>query len=105
MVIIGSDIPYIKTEHISRAFDILNKKNMVIGPTEDGGFWLIGFSKAIKISYPFKNIRWSTSKTLSDTLKSIKKLNISYDFCDHLEDVDNITSYNKWKVEMKYKFI
>jgi len=48
VVIIGSDIPAITPEIIISAFDNLIKNEMVIGPAEDGGFYLIGLSSYSK---------------------------------------------------------
>ena len=73
-ILIGSDIPDIKFEHLYSAITILKTKDIVIGPTYDQGFWLIGFSNKKPIVYPFRNIRWSTQYTLTDLIKNIKKM-------------------------------
>ena len=44
-IIVGSDIPDINLDNISQSFRHLKSYDIVIGPSEDGGFWLIGFSK------------------------------------------------------------
>ena len=60
LIIIGSDIPKINFKAISYSFRLLNTYDIVLGPTYDGGFWLIGFSCKKKILNPFKKDRWSS---------------------------------------------
>ena len=74
---IGSDIPDIKFQDLAKAFQILKTVDIVvIGPTYDEGFWLIGFSNKKPIIYPFRNIRWSTKHTLTDLIIILKKMEI-----------------------------
>ena len=94
-ILIGSDILGINQDVISKAFYHLKNHDMVIGPTEDGGFWLIGFSKKKKLSYPFYDIRWSTSNTLKDLIANLDKIRISYKITTKLRDIDNKDDYCK----------
>ena len=50
-VIIGSDIPDISFKHLLYAFELLRSNDIVIGPSFDKGFWLIGFAKKKVINY------------------------------------------------------
>ena len=92
-IMIGSDIPDINLKYLSNAFKVLNTTDIVIGPTYDEGFWLIGFSNKKAINYPFKNIRWSSKFVLKDLMKNIKKNSISIGFCEKLRDIDIIDDY------------
>ena len=74
-LIIGSDIPNINLNSISCAFKKLKTNDIVIGPTYDGGFWLIGFSCKRKIIFPFKNVQWSSKYTLTDLTTNLKSRN------------------------------
>ena len=56
-IIVGSDIPSLNIIAISLAFKKLRTSDVVIGPTCDGGFWLIGLSSKKKHHNPFNNIR------------------------------------------------
>ena len=47
-ILIGTDIPYLKKEDLSKAFKILRKKDVVLGPTEDKGYYLVGMKKSNK---------------------------------------------------------
>ena len=93
LIIIGSDIPKINLKAISYSFEILRKYDVVIGPTYDGGFWLIGYSTNKKYLNPFKSVRWSTINTLSDLIINFKKMKLSYEFTHKLRDIDNKADY------------
>ena len=101
IVLFGSDIPAIRLEKIEKAFDALKKTDVVIGPSYDGGFWLIGFSNKKEICYPFKNIRWSTSHTLVDLLRNLKSLKINYVLIEKLRDIDIFEDYCNYNVGSK----
>lgn len=66
-VLIGSDIPGIGPGHIEDAFRALGDHDAVFGPSEDGGYWLVGFSPLYR-GDPFRNVRWSSETALEDTI-------------------------------------
>ena len=96
-IVIGSDIPGINRKIILKSFKILKSVDVVLGPTYDGGFWLIGFSKKKNIFNPFYKVRWSTIHTLNDLLINLKNSNTSYKFTTRLRDIDNKDDYCKNK--------
>ena len=95
-VIIGSDIPGIDKKKIDYAFKIIESKNIVLGPSEDGGFWLIGFSNKKSITYPFDGLLWSKKNTLVNTIKKLYYYKITYGLCDKMKDIDNINDYDAY---------
>ncbi len=70
-VIIGSDSPHVSKELIREAFEKLRGNDVVVGPAPDGGYWMIGFRRYISAPELFKNVRWSTEQTLTDTLATL----------------------------------
>lgn len=85
-VIIGSDCYDISVENIEKAFSELDEYDVVFGPANDGGYYLLGM-KELHLEL-FKNIEWSTETVLKD---SIKKLNEkSYFLLEELIDIDTI---------------
>ena len=84
--IIGTDCAMLKTDILKSAFQYLESKDTVLGPTFDGGYYLIG----MKNFYPalFDNIEWSTSKVAEETQKAITKAGLSNDLLPQLHDVD-----------------
>ncbi len=72
-VIIGTDTPTLPVSYIQKAFDVLKEVPIVIGPTFDGGYYLIGLSEPN--DNIFDSVRWSTSSVFSQTLARIKGVN------------------------------
>lgn len=85
-VLIGSDCFEITPQIIEEAFDGLPANNFVIGPSHDGGYYLIGM--AVLYASVFKNKRWSSDDVLHDTLIDIRNINGSYKLLKELTDID-----------------
>ena len=68
-VLIGSDIPQINSCLIEQYFTKLENHPMVVGPTEDGGYYLIGFQGGVDMAPVFQDILWSTDTVLRQTLE------------------------------------
>tara|TARA_Y100001968_G_scaffold122883_1_gene111806 strand:+ start:10092 stop:10712 length:621 start_codon:yes stop_codon:yes gene_type:complete len=84
IIIIGSDLYDIETKDLEQAFKVLNNHEIVIGPAEDGGYYLLG----MKQLHPklFKNKNWGTATVLQDTINELKKSN--YKLLEKRNDVD-----------------
>lgn len=95
VVIVGTDIPEISQAHISRAFDSLGDNDAVIGPGDDGGYWLVGLKRSPKSREVFHNVRWSSKHTLDDTLANMNGLEVAV--LDTLRDVDDAATYRQLK--------
>jgi hypothetical protein len=91
--IVGGDIPGIRAHHIARAFRALGANEYVLGPSPDGGYWLVGtrsgFAQPPSL---FKDVRWSTEHTCSDTIRTFEGR--SYALVDTLRDVDTEDDLN-----------
>jgi rSAM/selenodomain-associated transferase 2/rSAM/selenodomain-associated transferase 1 len=99
IVIIGSDIPDISSDIIHQAFGELEKKQLVLGPAGDGGYYLIGLQKSDQVNtYPklFESISWGTNKVLSQTIAAADRLEIGYALLDTLKDVDRPADLEIW---------
>ncbi|WP_420552189.1 TIGR04282 family arsenosugar biosynthesis glycosyltransferase [Tenacibaculum aiptasiae] len=84
VLIIGSDLYDLKPNHINEAFEKLNSNDVVIGPAEDGGYYLLGMKELH--SEVFKNKAWGTSTVRQDTLNDLQ--NVSVHLLETLNDVD-----------------
>ncbi|MFQ5965635.1 MAG: TIGR04282 family arsenosugar biosynthesis glycosyltransferase [Candidatus Scalinduaceae bacterium] len=73
VVIVGSDSPTLPISYIEKAFNVLKKVPIVIGPTFDGGYYLIGLSELDDAI--FNGIKWSTSSVFDQTIKRMKSIN------------------------------
>jgi rSAM/selenodomain-associated transferase 1 len=69
VVLVGSDIPDLPLGFIREAFIALQKNEAVVGPSYDGGYYLIGFRDAGFSPEVFEGIPWSTEKVLAKTIK------------------------------------
>lgn len=86
-ILIGTDIPYLKQEDLSKAFKILEKKDIVLGPTEDKGYYLVGMKKATKLV--FENVEYGHGNVLDNTITAIKNSNLTYDLTNKNVDIDD----------------
>lgn len=68
-VLIGSDAPDLPIDLIDRAFSAFETYDAVIGPSSDGGYYLIGFSRQRFLPEIFDGISWSTETVFQDTMK------------------------------------
>ena len=84
-ILIGSDIPCISRHDINLSINYLKKYELVIGPSKDGGFYLVGVKN---VGHQiFKSIR--QNKILSsDLIKICTKQDISYKLLRTLKDID-----------------
>lgn len=84
VLIIGSDLYDLTTENIENAFLELDKNDVVLGPAEDGGYYLLGM-KTLQEAV-FENKKWGTSSVRKDTLADLKDKKVS--LLTPLNDVD-----------------
>jgi len=95
VLLIGSDCPYITEEILLEAYNALNKKDFVIGPTFDGGYYLIGMKQYRPLV--FSDIEWSTEAVLNTTIERIMTMNCSYELLPRLKAIDQITDWEESK--------
>ena len=98
IVIIGTDLYNLEASNIEIAFQKLENHDVVIGPAEDGGYYLLGL-KHIPENI-FSNKEWSTETVFKDTLNDIVSykvhlLDIKNDI-DTVDDIKNIQVFQKY---------
>lgn len=92
---VGSDSPTLPIQYIERALDLLESRDVVIGPSVDGGYYLIGFSKhgaSLSIPTIFEEITWSTDVVFRQTLRKIQGVNARLGLLPPWYDVDTPTA-------------
>jgi uncharacterized protein len=94
VVLVGADIPAIGARHIAAAFALLGARDLVFGPAEDGGFWLVGARHRQHLRSLFAAVRWSTRDALADVLANLPR-HLAVGFVERLEDVDDAESYRR----------
>jgi len=88
MVVIGADVPDVRPRHVARAFDRLGRDDAVLGPADDGGYWLIGLKRRPAVRAPFDGVRWGGPHALADTAANLERAGLRIGYLDTLSDVD-----------------
>lgn len=96
-LIVGSDLFDLKTSIIENAFMYIQNNDVVIGPAEDGGYYLLGLKKVIPALFQNKN--WGTETVFESTISDLKKYKIH--LLETLNDIDTIEDLEK----SNYKFL
>ncbi|SKA23917.1 hypothetical protein SAMN02745119_03296 [Trichlorobacter thiogenes] len=89
-VVIGSDIPGIDAAYLLQSFDLLKKHPLVLGPTLDGGYCLIGFNQSHFTESVFQNIPWSSDRVLELTLHAAAQAGLTVGLLPALRDIDTV---------------
>ncbi len=85
VVLIGTDIPEAREKHIHQALEALGHHDLVIGPSRDGGYWLLGMQGPTDL---FHGIAWGTGKVLEQTLAAAREKGLTVYRLETLTDLD-----------------
>jgi len=88
VVVIGSDSPDLPPRIITEAFQALEKSSAVIGPSCDGGYYLIGFSRESFAPEAFDGIVWGTDGVGKTTMNILKNAKIRVHILPAWRDMD-----------------
>lgn len=108
VVIIGSDSPTLMAEHLEDAFQKLQRASVVLGPSFDGGYYLIGVRSQWYLDlapddavHPlFDEVSWSTADVLDQTLRRCRQMSCLCDLTAFWYDVDTIEDLNLLKTHL-----
>jgi hypothetical protein len=95
-VLVGADIPALDARHVAAAFRLLGSHDLVFGPADDGGFWLVGARHPRRMPSLFERVRWSGPYALADTLAGLPP-RITVGYTEQLVDVDDGDDYRRLK--------
>jgi len=91
-VLIGSDIVGVQPRHIARAVAALGDHDAVLGPSPDGGFWLIGARHPSRLGqHVLAGARWSTAHACADTRARLPGRIALVDSLNDVDTVDDLT--------------
>jgi len=85
-ILIGCESIDLETSHIQQAFSVLDSHDFVIGPTQAGGYYLLGMNCLFEPMFTDKT--WGSSKLCQETIEEFDRYNMSYQFLPLLSDVD-----------------
>lgn len=91
--IIGTDCPDLTNDLLTNSFDTLDNSDLVLGPSTDGGYYLIGLCDPRNSL--FEDINWSTDKVLRQTIKKATALKLNYKLLDFKTDIDTAPDLNE----------
>ncbi|MCK9418734.1 MAG: TIGR04282 family arsenosugar biosynthesis glycosyltransferase [Nitrospirae bacterium] len=90
VLLIGSDIPGLTSEVIEEAFTAFLTNDAVIGPADDGGYYLIGFRKESFEPRIFHDMAWSTRTVFRETVERLHEASVTLHVLPELTDVDTV---------------
>ena len=93
IIFIGTDLPDLCHLDLIKTIKELKQNDLVLGPSNDGGYWLIGLSEKIiskNLHLPFINIKWSKENVLQNTIDNFVSTKLKYKFLDRKIDIDTI---------------
>jgi glycosyltransferase A (GT-A) superfamily protein (DUF2064 family) len=97
--IMGCDVPHCGWDIIDQANDSLARGRNVLGPTEDGGYYLFGAQEAH--AGLFEDMPWGSDKVLEKTVIRAEALGMELDIMKQLRDLD--TANDLWLIAQKYE--
>jgi len=86
VVIVGTDSPWMGRKQIQRALHLLDKSDVVLGPSEDGGYYLIAARQVVPKM--FSGIHWGTIEVLPKTLRALRATRTSFRLLKRDFDLD-----------------
>lgn len=86
-VLIGTDIPEPVSGYIEMAFSRLDEKDIILGPTIDGGYWLVGMKSPHNI---FNEVNWGTETVLAQTVDMIRLHGLTFFLFPEINDIDTV---------------
>ena len=93
-VIIGSDCPALTPGAVGSAFDSLQANPVVFGPAKDGGYYLIGLTRATPAL--FRGIAWGTGAVLTQSIAILARDHSRPALLEPLDDIDRPEDLLKW---------
>ena len=105
IITIGNDSPQLKTYHLLKTARVLCKNKVVLGPSVDGGFYLMGLHRENFNARRFKDLPWQTSNLGHQLKKEFSTAQNDVVQLDRLFDIDNsqdLYSLSKFLPQLSY---
>ena len=93
-LLIGVDCPELVREDLDHAERAMTDHDAVIGPAEDGGYWLLGLSRNLRSV--FRDIPWSSQETLLETLCRMRDADATFRLLEEKTDVDTVVEWRRY---------
>ena len=99
VLMLDSDTPNLPTEFIQKGLGQLDESDVVLGPCEDGGYYLIGLKECQPVL--FKDIPWSTSRVAEFTVEKARNSGLTVSLLEAWYDIDTIDDLLRLKRDLK----
>jgi glycosyltransferase A (GT-A) superfamily protein (DUF2064 family) len=108
IVLIGADSPTLPLEYMHQAFAELHRSEIVLGPSDDGGYYLVGLARAAlggresssDLPPIFHDMPWGTPQVWSETLDRLDRAGRSYAVLPRWYDVDELADLERLRDEL-----
>lgn len=97
-VLVGSDIPLLRSDHLKVAWKVLARKDIVLGPTTDGGYYLVGMKQPQHVI--FDRQTYSHDQVLQNALKAAEGAGLTWGLTGTLSDVDTVEDYLELRADL-----
>lgn len=98
-LLVGTDIPLLTPEHLTEAAAQVDATTVVLGPAEDGGYYLIGMS--VPCAGLFRGVTWGTDRVLAETVRAADRLGVRVAFARRAYDVDTLEDLQRLERELR----
>ena len=88
VLLTGTDLPTLPRAHLMESLTLIKKHDVVLGPTADGGYYLIGLHRMVPAL--FEGIEWSTASVFADTKEKTEDAGLSLGLLPECRDLDTL---------------
>ena len=85
-VIVGSDCPSVDADYVHQALQALDETEVVLGPSDDGGYVLIG--ARVHVAGMLESVSWGTDRALAETVARLQAIGLTCTLLPPRWDVD-----------------
>jgi rSAM/selenodomain-associated transferase 1 len=104
VAVIGVDCPLLDQAVVERAFELLDDQPVVIGPSTDGGYYLLAMRKSVApLEEIFQGIAWSTTEVLARTLEVLDRKQVGFKLLPPMSDIDDGADLSQLLVDLKQR--
>ena len=98
VVLVGADAFSLTPAYLEQVFSLLDQKDVVLGPAQDGGYLLVGVNKL----HPeiFLDIDWGTASVLAEQQENLNRCRLSYELLPSGFDIDDIDDIRRFAPEL-----
>lgn len=100
-ILIGTDVPELRSGDLMQAFEVLKTQEVVFGKTHDGGYYLVGMKKARREAFGLD--RYGHGAVLEETIKALSQAGITVGYSKKLWDMDTPSDLKEYRKRMRVR--